>query len=72
MADIVPQELRDAPRGRAIERLYPIGVRDRMPLIIAVCVDGSLWQLDQQQCHPAWERLPSIPDGDAGQDDAQK
>lgn len=71
MADIAPQELlADPRRGRAIDRLHPIGVRDRMPLLIAVCVDGTLWQLDQQQCHPAWERLPSIPVGDDCQDGA--
>lgn len=46
---------------RPIERLFPVGVRDGMPVLVAICTDHSMWQLDQRQAFPEWERLPNIP-----------
>ncbi len=53
------------PACRPIQRLFPVGVRDGMPVLVAICTDHSMWQLDQRAALPQWERLPSIPLADA-------
>jgi len=49
------------PAPRPIERLFPVGVRDGMPVLVALCTDHTIWQLDQRAPSPYWEQLPSIP-----------
>jgi len=46
---------------RPIERLYTLGIRDSPPILVAICTDHTIWQLDQRAVFPAWEQLPSIP-----------
>lgn len=59
MHDIPPASM--ARSNRTIARVFPVGQRDGAPLLIAVCDDGSIWQLDQRGWFPEWEQLPAIP-----------
>jgi len=61
MADIMPAS---TLQSRPIDRLYPVGVREGNPILVAVCTDHSIWQLDQRHVQPMWERLPAIPSAD--------
>jgi len=59
MPDIPPASM--AGSTRTIARLFPIGQRDGAPMLVAVCDDGSIWQLDQRGAYREWEQLPGIP-----------
>lgn len=58
------------PRPRPIERLYTLGVRDGLPILVAICVDHTIWQLDQRYPVADWQQLPSIPGITDASDDA--
>jgi hypothetical protein len=64
MPDIAPASMAAdlAPtQPRPIERLYTLGVRDCPPILVAICADNTIWQLDQRLVGAAWEQLPPIP-----------
>lgn len=68
MNDITPSS-----SPRLVTRIYPIGVKDGPAVLIAICSDGSMWELDRRAAYQGgssliasheWERLPQIPEFD--------
>lgn len=49
------------PMPRPIDRLYTIGVKDGPTVLVAICADSTIWELDRRGGATAWARLPSIP-----------
>ncbi len=48
---------------RQVERLYTIGVKDGPPILVAICADGTMWELIRSMRPDAWRPLPHIPGG---------
>lgn len=53
------------PVPRVVLRIYPIGIKDKPPMILAHATDGSLWELVRGPNGERWVALPPLPQASA-------